>query len=64
MSGVLIDGTQYERCNACGSWTPLRCLGYEYPTPAYPHGRDLCNACVDALIASGDAEQVPHTGES
>lgn len=56
MSGVIIDGVQWERCNDCSEWVRYspRCnLGYLKPNAQHPHGRDLCAKCVDAGIRFG-----------
>lgn len=46
MSGVIMeDGTQWERCNQCGAWVRIQDLCYEYPSPEFTCGRDLCNKC-------------------
>lgn len=46
MSGVLVNGIQWERCNQCGGWERIERLGYEKPSKAHPVGRDLCRRCA------------------
>ena len=59
MSGVIIGGRQYERCNQCAAWCELGKLHYAplnpaLPLPAWikdnPEGAigkvDLCPDCV------------------
>jgi len=45
MSGVIIDGVQWEKCNACLAWVRIQDLWYEVPSVAHRYGRDLCAAC-------------------
>jgi len=50
MSGVIDDkGVQWGHCNECGDFVRLTDLGYQPPSKAHPHGRDLCIRCVNAL---------------
>lgn len=46
MSGVIIDGQQWERCNGCGEWIEIEKLHYERPSVEHEFGRDLCEACA------------------
>jgi hypothetical protein len=46
MSGVIIDGVQYERCNGCGKFVWIDTLKYEEPSEQYEYGRDLCYWCA------------------
>lgn len=48
MSGVIIDGVQWEHCTNCAKWVRIDNLGYEPPTPEHEYGRDLCIACCNA----------------
>ena len=41
MSGVLIDGVQYERCNCCGQFAAFDALRYDRAS-----GREMCPACA------------------
>lgn len=41
MSGVLVDGVQYERCNCCGQFTAFDALHYDRNS-----GREMCPACA------------------
>lgn len=49
MSGVVIDGVQWEHCCKCSKWVRLENLGYLPPVKAYPSGLDLCIVCANAL---------------
>jgi hypothetical protein len=53
MTGVVIDGVQWERCNHCGDWENIKLLRYEQPTTGFPHGRDLCVLCAMCMKALG-----------
>lgn len=46
MSGVIDDTGQWEHCNACAVFVLIQHLHYEEPSPAFPHGRDLCASCA------------------
>lgn len=51
MSGIIdTNGQQWEHCYCCGKFIKIQSLGYEKPTTANPHGRDLCVDCVDVGI--------------
>lgn len=51
MSGVVIDGVQWEHCAGCRDWVRIENLGFLKPTKARPHQHaDLCVECVDTLI--------------
>jgi len=55
MSGVVVDGQQWEHCNKCARFVRFpQDLGYEVPTEQYNCGRDLCVKCVDAGIRAGE----------
>lgn len=55
MSGVIIDGQQWEHCNVCAGWVKFpQNLGYVKPSATRPGGLDICAKCVDAKIKSGD----------
>lgn len=45
MSGVVVDGVQWEHCCEYGTFVKLSNLGYLPPSAEFPHGRDLCIAC-------------------
>ena len=45
MSGVIIDGVQWERCNGCGEYVEINSMHYEQPTESHKYGRDLCVEC-------------------
>jgi hypothetical protein len=45
MSGVIMDGVQYEQCNGCGHHISISKLYNEPPSPAHPIGRTLCSRC-------------------
>lgn len=48
MSGVTgEDGVQWTRCTVCTKWAKLTDLGYEPPSEAFKHGRDICLACTN-----------------
>lgn len=36
MSGVIVDGVQWERCNQCAGWEDIRLLAYAPLNPALP----------------------------
>ncbi len=56
MSGVIDEkGMQWEHCNICGKLVRLTNLGYERPSTAYPHGRDIGICCISKVP---DIEQV------
>ena len=46
MSGVLSGGVQYEKCNDCISYVPIRKMYYEQPSEQHKFGRDLCERCA------------------
>lgn len=46
MSGVLVNGIQYEHCNGCGAWVKIDDLQYEQPSEEFPYGRDLGPCCA------------------
>lgn len=46
MSGVLMNGIQWEHCNGCHAWVDISKLAYELPSIIYPYGRDLCGTCT------------------
>lgn len=48
MSGVLMNGIQWEHCNECGGWVDIHALVYEQSSADNPYGRDLCRPCADA----------------
>lgn len=47
MSGVFINGVQWEHCCVCSKWVALDDLGYEPPSAQFEHGRDICLACTN-----------------
>lgn len=56
MSGVIINGIQYEHCNViledgkpCDRFPRLSSLGYEKPSKKYPHGRMVCIKCANKM---------------
>lgn len=53
MSGVVIDGVQWERCNGCGEFVLIDELRYEQPTDHFPYGRDLCGDCAPPDLPLG-----------
>lgn len=54
MSGVVIDGQQWEHCNACGEFRRFpQDLGHEKPSSVHLYGRMLCVKCVDAGLRAG-----------
>lgn len=62
MSGVLVDGIQYERCCACSGWANIVDLGYLPPDDNESMGKDICLKCTNALPQE-DLERVePATG--
>ncbi len=50
MSGVIVDGAQWERCCHCSKWVEYDDLelGYSPKWPTYPKV-DLCQTCNDLL---------------
>lgn len=56
MSGVIIDGIQWEHCNVCGMFVELTKLGYlkdeEFDEIA-PYGMDICDPCSDIWLEIG-----------
>ena len=55
MSGFIDkNGVQWEHCTLCSSSTRLDDLGYVKPSPAHPHGLDICVECANAAVAGGE----------
>lgn len=50
MSGVIVDGVQYEHCGVCREFENIRLMSYEQPSAEYQYGRDLCRKCVRAAV--------------
>jgi hypothetical protein len=46
MSGVLVNGVQWEHCDECNQWVRLSKLKYEPPSEKYPYGRDIGPCCA------------------
>ena len=50
MAGIIDErGVQWEHCSCCGKLVRLSNMGYQPKSRTYPHGRDLCIDCVNAL---------------
>ena len=61
MAGVIDEhGVQWEHCSQCAKWIRLENLGYEKPSLAHPHGRDLCMQCTNL---APDIEQIVPASE-
>ncbi len=65
MSGVMIDGIQWERCNCCARWVKYADLRFDgvhpsikNPWPDYP-GLDLCPDCVNGTPHKHSEEYQP-----
>lgn len=50
MSGVIVDGKQYEHCNKCGRWVAIQNLCYQKPAGNFPYGMDLCHECASQTV--------------
>lgn len=50
MSGVVdAAGVQWEHCNACAKFIPMKDMGYLKPNKEHEHGLDLCIDCANKL---------------
>jgi hypothetical protein len=58
VSGVIVDGQQWEHCNCCGKFVRFpQNLGYEKPSEFNNNrSRDICVKCVDTGIRAGDID--------
>lgn len=54
MSGVVIDGQQWEHCNTCNKFIRFpEDLGYVKPDAKFIYGRMICLSCVNFELDQG-----------
>lgn len=50
MSGVIVDGVQWEHCNECGKFVRLENLGFLKPDKNGNGSKDVCLTCVQKML--------------